>query len=267
MEYGWVGNGSETAITAASFGRSWAQQTEESYQLQLALALRVSSQAALANDPNLLDSCASNDTVSFSASSSSSSSAAESMSHRFWVNGSLSYSDKIPDGFYVLHGVDPYTWTLCTDHRDIGQVPSLELLKALDPRADLSIRVVVVDTFRDQGLKELHKRVIGLCSSWIPPKDVIHQLADIVCNQMGGVAFTEEEAFGKCWKERCVALKNRLGSVVFPIGSLSVGLCVHRAVLFKVLADSINLPCRIAKGCKYCRRDVASSCLVRIGSE
>lgn len=34
-----------------------------------------------------------------------------------------------------------------------------------------------------------------------------------------------------------------------------------------MLADLINLPCRIAKGCKYCRRDDASSCLVQIGPD
>lgn len=33
----------------------------------------------------------------------------------------------------------------------------------------------------------------------------------------------------------------------------------------QVLADTIDLPCRIAKGCKYCKRDDASSCLVRFG--
>lgn len=32
-----------------------------------------------------------------------------------------------------------------------------------------------------------------------------------------------------------------------------------------MLADAIDLPCRIAKGCKYCKRDDASSCLVRFG--
>lgn len=32
----------------------------------------------------------------------------------------------------------------------------------------------------------------------------------------------------------------------------------------QVLADLIDLPCRIAKGCKYCTRDDASSCLVQV---
>lgn len=35
----------------------------------------------------------------------------------------------------------------------------------------------------------------------------------------------------------------------------------------QVLADTIDLRCRIAKGCKYCTRDDASSCLVRVGPD
>lgn len=35
----------------------------------------------------------------------------------------------------------------------------------------------------------------------------------------------------------------------------------------QVLADLINLPCRIAKGCKYCRKDVGASCIVQFGSD
>ncbi|KAF2581790.1 hypothetical protein F2Q68_00000097 [Brassica cretica] len=90
------------------------------------------------------------------------------------------------------------------------------------------------------------------------------------------------------WKE-CINGLKECFKVVVPIGSLSVGLCRHRALLFKVrsqlddiyghlflsvnlciwcmqvLADIIDLPCRIAKGCKYCDRDDAASCLVRFG--
>lgn len=60
--------------TASSF-KSWALQTEESYQLQLALALRLSSQAASAVDPNFL--------VFDSAENATDS--VETLSHRFWV--------------------------------------------------------------------------------------------------------------------------------------------------------------------------------------
>uniref|UniRef100_A0A3N7FIB5 non-specific serine/threonine protein kinase n=1 Tax=Populus trichocarpa TaxID=3694 RepID=A0A3N7FIB5_POPTR len=99
-------------------------------------------------------------------------------------------------------------------------------------------------------------------------EDVVKHLAIVVCNLMGGVVLNEDDnAFAECWKECTEVMKRRFRSVVLPIGSLSIGLCVHRALLFKVLADSINLPCRIVKGCKYCRRDVVSSCLVQVGND
>lgn len=72
----------ETTVRAvgSSSGKRWAQQTEESYQLQLALALRLSSEATCADDPNFLDPVPDE-----SALRSSSSSSPEAVSHRFWV--------------------------------------------------------------------------------------------------------------------------------------------------------------------------------------
>lgn len=65
----------------SSSSKSWAQQTEESYQLQLALALRLSSEATCADDPNFLDPVPDESSSRFSASPAS----LEAMSHRFWV--------------------------------------------------------------------------------------------------------------------------------------------------------------------------------------
>ncbi|XP_031264331.1 serine/threonine-protein kinase CTR1-like isoform X2 [Pistacia vera] len=184
----------------------------------------------------------------------------------YQVNGCLSYFDRIPDGFYLIHGMDPYAWTISTDEHDIGLIPSYESLKAIHPGNDLSIKVVLINKSRDTGLKELHNRVLSLSCNWITAEDVVRQLANLVCNHLGGAASNEEE-LGKRWKEHSETLEDCLSSVILPIGSLSVGLCVHRALLFKVLAELVNLPCRIAKGCKYCRRDDASSCLVKIGCD
>ena len=58
-----------------AYFKSWAQQTEESYQLQLALALRLSSDSSSAADPYFLDS---------SPGDRPAGSAVE-LSHRFWV--------------------------------------------------------------------------------------------------------------------------------------------------------------------------------------
>lgn len=65
----------------SSPSKSWAQQTEESYQLQLALALRLSSEATCADDPNFLDHVP-DESASIASSSPAS---AESTSHRYWV--------------------------------------------------------------------------------------------------------------------------------------------------------------------------------------
>ncbi|CAL0317070.1 unnamed protein product [Lupinus luteus] len=246
------------ALVAGSSGKSWAQQTEESYQLQLALALRLSLDATCADDPNFLDS-------GLDESALRSSSSAEMVSHRFWVHGCLSYSDKIPDGFYLIHGIDSFVWTVCTDLQENGRIPTIDKLKSVDPCINSSLEVVLVDRRSDPSLRELQNRVHNISSSSITTTEVVDQLSKLVCNHMGGSASIGEDDFVSSWRDCSNDLKDCLGSVVVPIGSLSVGLCRHRAILFKVLADAIDLPCRIAKGCKYCKRDDAASCLVRFG--
>ncbi|GAB2229600.1 hypothetical protein Drorol1_Dr00013847 [Drosera rotundifolia] len=236
-------------------GKSWAQQTEESYQLQLALALRLSAEAACADDPNFLDPVEPGGTARAGGDS-------EAVAHRFWVNGCLSYSDKVPDGFYLIHGMDPYVWTICIDLQEGGRIPSIESLKSVDPKGS-AIEVVLFDRRNDSSLKELLNRAQSIPFSCDTMKDVVDQLAKLVCYRMGGAVALQEQEISQIWKDSINNLKNCLGSVILPIGSLCVGLCRHRALLFKVLADTVDLPCRIAKGCKYCARDDAASCLVR----
>ncbi|KAJ8899587.1 hypothetical protein K2173_018561 [Erythroxylum novogranatense] len=263
-EDGSLARATEVDVTTVSCtgysGKSWARQTEESYQLQLALLLSLSSAATCADDPNFLDLVPDECTLR-----SSSSNSPEVLSHRFWVNGCLSYYDKIPDGFYIIHGMDPYVWTVCTDLQESSHIPSIDSLKSVNASDNPSFEVVLIDQHSDPGLKELQTRVHNISSSCITTEEVADQLAKLVCNRMGGSASMEEDGLISIWKECSHDLKDCLGSSVVPICSLSVGLCRHRALLFKVLADTIDLPCRIAKGCRYCRRNEATSCLVRFG--
>ncbi|OAY64383.1 Serine/threonine-protein kinase CTR1 [Ananas comosus] len=247
------------AASAAAAPKSWAQQAEETYQLQLALALRLCSEAACATDPNFLD--AGDQIVGLQPLAP-----AESLSHRFWVNGCLSYYDKVPDGFYLIQGIDPFVWTLCNDVQDGNRIPSIESLKAIRP-GDTSIEVVVIDKMGDFDLKLLQKMAVDISSTRPLSKDDVDLLASLVCTRLGGVASSEEHELLPLWKESNEILKASSASVVLPIGKLSVGLCRHRALLFKTLADSINLPCRVARGCRYCKSDDAASCLVRFGLE
>ncbi|CAI8602035.1 unnamed protein product [Vicia faba] len=231
--------------------KSWAKQTQESYQLQLALALRISSHSSSPSQSNF---------------ASSPSDSPQSLSHRFWVNGCLQYSDKILDGFYLIHGMDSYTWTISTDMQNVGTIPSIESLMSVKPCDNSSIVVISIDKSRDPAFRELQTGVLSLSTNWITIKHATHQLANLVYNRMGGGS-SDEDNLGTHWKECSELLKSCLQSIILPIGSLPVGLCVHRALLFKVLADLINLPCRIAKGCKYCRKDTGASCIVQFGSD
>lgn len=180
------------------------------------------------------------------------------------VNGCLSYFDKVPDGFYLIHGMNPYIWTVCTDLQENGRIPSLESLKSVDPSIESSIEAILVDRRSDPSLKELQNRVHGISSGCINTKEVVDQLAKLVCNRMGwvlntfyipsfitflffwtflinffivntrGSATIGEDDFVSLWRESSDDLKECLGSVVVPLGSLSIGLCRHRALLFKV---------------------------------
>ena len=57
---------------------------------------------------------------------------------------------------------------------------------------------------------------------------------DIFWSSTRGAALTTEEELLPIWEKFSNGLKDCLGSVVLPIGSLSIGLCRHRALLFKV---------------------------------
>lgn len=63
-----------------------------------------------------------------------------------------------------------------------------------------------------------------------------------------GEAANEPEELMPRWKASSKAIKECLNCVVFPIGSVSVGVCRHRALLFKVIyifvfaqAESLSL--------------------------
>ncbi|AQK71404.1 Serine/threonine-protein kinase CTR1 [Zea mays] len=168
----------------SSSSKSWAQQAEEAYNLQLALALRLCSEASAAADPNFLDSSiAAADHLQPIASP-------QSLSHRFWVNGCLSYSDKVSDGFYFIQGMDPFIWTLCNDLHDGGRVPTIESLKAVNP-TDSAIEVVIVDKVADYDLRQLISMAIDVSLNRTDSKEIATRLAAVVSTKMGSQEDTQ----------------------------------------------------------------------------
>eukprot|EP00250_Pteridium_aquilinum_P017600 c23699_g4_i1 orf=405-3302(+) len=250
--------------TSANSQQSWAQLTEQSYNLQLTLALRLVAEAEITEEPILLPSSNSeNQTFFLSAGNSS----VQATSLRFWVNGSLGYADRLCDGFYHIWGMNPYIWKLCS-HTDEagGRLPTLDLLRAVNP-ADSLMEVIMIDKHGDAHLCDLENQAFNFALTAADSRELAELLGKLVSESMGGEAANELGELMPRWKASSKALKECLSCVVFPIGSVSVGVCRHRALLFKALADSVNLPCRIARGCKYCGLDDGVSCLVLCGSQ
>lgn len=246
-------------VAAIASDDVWARRARESYYLQLTLAARVSSQAFLAEDlkSGLLNIQESATGICGFGSDPG------TVSYKLWVNGYLSFSDTITDGFYNIMGMDPFLWTMCNEIEDGRKLPSLNALKEVNPR-DSSMEVVLIDKSTDSGLKMLEDKALEYYYTSGCTLELANSLAKLVANFMGGAFETEQGDLYKQWKSYSKQLKKRHKSIVIPIGSLSFGLCRHRAVLFKKLADFIGLPCRIAQGCKYCTSSHHSSCLVKV---
>ncbi|XAR62072.1 Non-specific serine/threonine protein kinase [Bertholletia excelsa] len=249
---------SSTRKEGENNGDSVAQKSRESYYLQLTLAKRLTEQASLASEPLLLQE--------FRPEGPSVSPDAETVSYRLWVSGCLSYSDKISDGFYNILGMNPYLWVMCNDLEEGKRMPSLMALKAVEP-GDTSMEVVLVDRHGDTRLRELEDKAQELYFASENTMVLVEKLGKLVAIYLGGTFPVEEGDMHMSWKLVSQRLRDFRKCIVLPIGSLSTGLCRHRAILFKKLADYIGLPCRIARGCRYCVADHRSSCLVKIEDE
>ncbi|XP_051150643.1 serine/threonine-protein kinase CTR1-like isoform X3 [Andrographis paniculata] len=232
-----------------------SQKYKEGYQLLLTLAKRLTQQATLSAEPLLQQE-----------RRIGGSSDAEIVSYRLWVSGCLSYNDKISDGFYNILGMNPYLWLMCNDMEEGRRMPSLMALKAVDPE-EASVEVILVDRRGDSQLRELEDKAQEIYFSAESMFVLAEKLGKLVAVYMGGSFPVEQGELNLGWKLVNKRLKDFYKCIVIPIGNLSVGLCRHRAILFKKLADYVGLPCRIARGCKYCVSDHQSSCLIKIEDE
>lgn len=179
------------------------------------------------------------------------------------MSGSLSYADKISDGFYNILGMNPYLWVMCNATEDGKQIPSLMALKGIEP-SETSMEVVLIDRRGDSMLRELEDKAQEIYFAAENTLVLAENLGKLVAVYMGGSFPVEQGDLHQRWQAVSKRLQDLQKCIVLPIGSFSSGLCRHRAILFKKLADYVGLPCRIARGCKYCVADHRSSCLVII---
>ncbi|KAL8196699.1 hypothetical protein R6Q57_024592 [Mikania cordata] len=228
---------------------------EEEFQMQLALAISVSSGSVEAGQPDA-ESAQIKAAKQRSLGCSPSESFVEFLSLRYWSNNVVNYDEKVMDGFYDVYGITSNSITQ-------GKMPLLVDLQAITVSDNVDYEVILVNRMVDKDLRFLEERVSTIsleCQAAGTTQimsTLIQRIANIVVDQMGGPVSDADEMLRK-WTFRSYELRNSMNTIILPIGCLDVGLSRHRALLFKVLADKINLPCSLVKGSYYTGTDDVS---------
>lgn len=234
-----------TATSPAASNRSDYFLSEEEFQVQLALAISASNSDF--RDDSEKDQIRAATLLSLGRHRTDSvrdkDESAESMSRRYWDYNVLDYEEKVVDGFYDVYG-------LSTDPVIQGKMPSLTDLET--NLGNSGFEVIVVNRRIDPALEEL-VQVAHCIALDCPAAEVgvlVQRLAEIVTDHMGGPVRDANIMLVK-WMESRKELRTSLHTSILPVGSLSIGLSRHRALLFKILADNVGVPCRLVKGSHY----------------
>ncbi|KAG6414538.1 hypothetical protein SASPL_121910 [Salvia splendens] len=237
---------------------------EEEFQMQLALAISVSDPGQNCVDP---ETAQINVAKQISLGYAPSQNLSESLSLRFWSCNVINYGEKVIDGFYDVCGINS---SLVVPKK----MPSLMELKAISPLEDVGCEVVLVNRADDVELRKLEERVFYMfvesqaLDKTLSTSFLVQKIADLIVERMGGPVSDVEEMFRR-WRARNHELRAYLNSVILPLGSLDVGHSRQRALLFKVLADKVSLPCKLVKGSYYTGTDEGAVNLIKLadGSE
>lgn len=217
---------------------------EEEYQIQLAMEMSAREDPEAVQIEAVkqisLGSCAPDNTP------------AEVIAYRYWNYNALSYDDKIVDGFYDLYGV----LTASTS----GRMPSLVDLQGTPVSENIAWEAVLINRAADSNLLKLEEKALEMAvrsrsaSLGLLQSNLVRNLAVLVSDYMGGPVADPENML-RAWQSLGYSLKSTLGSMVLPLGSLTIGMARHRALLFKVLADGVGIRCRLVKGQQYTGSD------------
>ncbi|KAI5562155.1 hypothetical protein BDE02_15G035500 [Populus trichocarpa] len=226
---------------------------EEEYQIQLALELSASEDPEAVQIEAVkqisLGSCAPENTP------------AEVIAYRYWNYNALSYDDKVLDGFYDLYGIMTESTT--------DRMPPLVDLQGTPVSDGVTWEAVLVNRAADASLLKLEQKALEMtvksrseCQIFIGSA-LVGRLAVLVSDYMGG-SVGDPSNLSRAWRSLSYSLKATLGSMVLPLGSLTIGLPRHRALMFKVLADSVGIPCRLVKGHLYTGSDDVAMNFVKL---
>ncbi|CAI9093676.1 OLC1v1029234C2 [Oldenlandia corymbosa var. corymbosa] len=241
---------------------------EEEFQVQLALAMSASASASASESPEDPETTAQIKAAKqISLSCSPSQTLVDFQSLRYWNYDVVNYNEKVIDGFYDVYGTNANLLAR-------GEMPSLVELRSIPALGNVDYEVIIVDRTTDLELQRLEEKAhlinrefqalrMGALLGFF-----VRKIADIVVEKMGGPVNDAEEMLRR-WTARSYELRTFRNSIILPLGSLDVGLSRHRALLFKVLADRINLPCMLVKGSYYTSTDDGAFSIIKFddGSE
>uniref|UniRef100_A0A1D1Y538 non-specific serine/threonine protein kinase n=1 Tax=Anthurium amnicola TaxID=1678845 RepID=A0A1D1Y538_9ARAE len=266
------GNASRFDGPGAGEGERCFSFFEEEYQVQVALAISVSDPDGREDPESTMMeaakrmSLACNSVVSAAVGGTGGDDAFEEvLSLRYWRYNTVSYDEKLTDGFYDVYGI-------VSSFNLLGKMPSLVDLQAISVSDNVEYEVVLVNRTSDHTLQQLERKAVSIASECksaeLDPvrSGLVQKIADLVVESMGGPV-GDVDAMIKRWRRKSCELRSSLNTIVLPLGRLQVGLSRHRALLFKVLADRIDLPCRLVKGSYYSGTDDGAVNLIKVNHE
>ncbi|XP_074578072.1 putative serine/threonine-protein kinase SIS8 [Curcuma longa] len=271
-----VRDGSRSDGAAAIAGSDFSL-FEEEYQVQLALAISASADPDGLEDADSVQikaakrmslgcppgvGAASGTFVGVGADDGSS---MEFLSLRYWSYNVVNYDEKLLDGFYDVYGV-------ISNPNIVEKMPSLVDLQAISVSDKIDYEVILVNRTFDYTLQQLEKQAVSIlleCKTeehGLLASGLVQRIADLVVRTMGGPV-DDANDMQRRWTLKSLELRNSLNTIVLPLGSLEIGLSRHRALLFKVLADRINLPCKLVKGSYYTGTDEGAVNFIKVDYE
>ncbi|CAA7394818.1 unnamed protein product [Spirodela intermedia] len=244
--------------TGAAADRADYFSSEEEFQVQLALAISASN-SEHREDPDG-DQIRAATLLSLgkdkNGAAGEEQGTAEALSRQYWDYNVLDYNVKVTDGFYDI-------FSLSLDRAGQNMPPLADFQTNI---GDLGFEVIIVNRAIDPALVELEQvaQCIALGYHLADVEHLVQRISDLVMEHMGGPVRDANYMLAR-WMEQSSALRASLHTSLLPIGEIRVGLSRHRALLFKVLADHVGIPCKLVRGNHYTGVDDDAVDLIKLG--
>ncbi|HBB03137.1 MAG: hypothetical protein US89_C0016G0024 [Candidatus Peregrinibacteria bacterium GW2011_GWF2_38_29] len=164
---------------------------------------------------------------------------AERMSLKFLRNGYLDYDDPIPNGFFALSARNDQSVFLTSENT-----------LYIDPHVG---RAILLDSRKDKKLenmiREAKQRILLQPNDFERALTLAQYVNEVLSNNNEEQLSPSEDRYAK--DDKRVATNHTMhkpnGDFV-PIGEYKIGVCIHKSLLFKYLADRVGIKCRLVDG-------------------